>query len=230
MQLTLYRPRDLLILLNQAFYAAAKQSREQIVLADVEGAAKAISKHRLDDLHKEYEAIIPGIKEITSCFHTRPPDITYAEATELLDGLFENNELPAPVLQQLAILSRPEELLRALHSIGFIGFFDSPSSSFAFCHDGRGSDTTVSSSTRMLVHPCYWLSLGLTKNTLKPDEAQEINDEYEIQVVSKNPERREMVMNVFRKRTINRIQYSRVNILQLCISSLSVLLTIVVYQ
>lgn len=36
-------------------------------------------------------------------------------------------------------------------------------------------------------------------------------------MVSKSPERREMVMNVFRRRTINRIQYSRVNILKLLI-------------
>ncbi len=188
LQLTLYRPRDLLILLNQAFYAAAKQNRDQIILADVEGAAKTISKNRLDDLHKEYDAIIPGIKEITSCFHTRPPELSYEEAGELLTVLLESSDFPAEVLQQLAIFGRPIEVLQALHSIGFIGIYDAISSSYVFCHDGRDSEVAISNSTRFLVHPCYWLSLGLTKNSLKPEEAQEINDEYEIQVSSKNPE------------------------------------------
>ena len=49
---TLYQPRDLLALLNNAYYHAFSQNRDQIVYSDVESVAKEISRHRLEDLHK----------------------------------------------------------------------------------------------------------------------------------------------------------------------------------
>ncbi|KYZ84462.1 hypothetical protein A3Q32_09050 [Alcanivorax sp. KX64203] len=52
LRLTLYRPRDILILLNQAFYNAKKQDRDVIVDEDVESTARSISEHRFDDLKK----------------------------------------------------------------------------------------------------------------------------------------------------------------------------------
>ena len=53
LQHTLYRPRDLLALLNEAFYQASKNSQSQIVGENVDFAARTISRTRLDDLHKD---------------------------------------------------------------------------------------------------------------------------------------------------------------------------------
>ena len=46
LRLTLYRPRDVLSLLNEAFYIAQKQSRHTLILKDVESTAKEISNTR----------------------------------------------------------------------------------------------------------------------------------------------------------------------------------------
>ena len=61
LRLTLYRPRDVLSLLNQAFYRAAGVGRGEIVLEDLESTATEISNNRLNDLVKEYREIIPGL-------------------------------------------------------------------------------------------------------------------------------------------------------------------------
>ncbi|MNZ89600.1 hypothetical protein D3C78_1085320 [compost metagenome] len=86
-----------------------------------------------------------------------------------------------------ARLLQPSGLLQSLYSVGFIGVHDQSTSSFSYCHDGRTPDKGFENSERILVHPCYWLGLNLSKNALSPDEAEEINDEYDIKVESLNP-------------------------------------------
>ena len=60
----------------------------------------------------------------------------------------------------------------------------------SFLHDGKQPDREFRLDDRVLIHPCYWLALNLNKNTLNPEEAEDINDEYEIQVSSQTPELR----------------------------------------
>ena len=80
-----YRPRDILLSLNQAFYNAAKQGRNQIVLADIDATAKNISTGRLTDLHREYESILPGLSQLTMAFSGHNPELTIKEATAIID-------------------------------------------------------------------------------------------------------------------------------------------------
>ena len=80
-----YRLRDILLLLNQAFYNAAKQGRNQIVLADIDATAKNISTGRLTDLHREYESILPGLSQLTMAFSGHNPELTIKEATAIID-------------------------------------------------------------------------------------------------------------------------------------------------
>src|SRR5205823_2417099 len=54
LRLTLYRPRDLVGLLNNAFNHARSHGRDTIVNEDVEASAHETSLSRLDDLKKEY--------------------------------------------------------------------------------------------------------------------------------------------------------------------------------
>ena len=65
LRLTLYRPRDLISLLNNAFYHAFQHGRGTIIDEDIAVSAKEISESRYGDLLKEYDAILPGIIRLT---------------------------------------------------------------------------------------------------------------------------------------------------------------------
>ncbi|WP_343123210.1 hypothetical protein, partial [Luteimonas sp. FCS-9] len=82
---TLYRPRDVIALMNSAFYQAQRQSRSVLISDDFEEAAKDISKARFMDLGKEYEAVIPGTKALTASFSGRSPKMLASEAMLLLE-------------------------------------------------------------------------------------------------------------------------------------------------
>lgn len=189
LQFTLFRPRDLLSLLNQSFYSAGREERKTIVLSDVEKTATNISDTRLEDLKKEYKSIFPTISAAVTIFENGNPEMSYADAISLLDTLSltmsdENNERKE--LIDLAIL-KSDGILRALYSVGFIGTHDSASNTFTFCHDGRNPDREFSPNDKILIHPCYWIALNLSRNALAPEEAKQINDEYEIKVTSVTP-------------------------------------------
>lgn len=189
LQFTLYRPRDLLSLLNQSFFEAGKQDRQTIVLSDVEKTAKNISETRLDDLKKEYHSILPVIGSAVSVFANGSPEMTYYEAIEKIDTLstMADDEVTVDVQQDYRILGS-DGVLRALYSVGFLGTHDESSGSFNFCHDGRNPDREFSTNDKILIHPCYWIGLNLSKNALAPEEAEQINDEYEINITSVTPE------------------------------------------
>lgn len=51
---TLYRPRDILVLLNAAYRVAGWDLRDSIILSDTDTSAHQISNDRLGDLQKEY--------------------------------------------------------------------------------------------------------------------------------------------------------------------------------
>lgn len=190
LRLTLYRPRDLLILLNDAFHNAAKQERQQIISEDIESTAKTISRNRLDDLEKEYSAIFPGLPLFTSAFANRNPEMTVAESAAIIDVILRQDIHQPQIQQQLAIMQSPFDVMRDLYRVGFIGILDAASSNYIFCHDGRDPSKEFGEEARVLVHPCYWMALNATRNTLNPEEAEEIYDEYDVEVASETPEQR----------------------------------------
>ena len=89
LSLTLYRPRDILILLNSAFESAKRRLPDQlpttIATTDLEFSAKTISSNRLDDLRKEYRHIFKSIDAVTSVFANGNPELAVEEASQLLD-------------------------------------------------------------------------------------------------------------------------------------------------
>ncbi|WZV76169.1 hypothetical protein AAFM48_11830 [Burkholderia pseudomallei] len=93
-----------------------------------------------------------------------------------------------PAAEQDYAILKSEGVLRALYSVGFIGTHDENSNTFTFCHDGRQPDREFTSSDRILIHPCYWIALNLSRNALVAEEAEQINDEYEIKVSSISPQ------------------------------------------
>lgn len=189
LQFTLYRPRDLLSLLNEAFFSASRQGRESIVLADLEFAAKTISVARLEDLWKEYQKVFPAIQVATNAFAGGEPEFQAGSAINMLDErlLPLDAEVGHQVLSDIRLLGS-NGILQGLYSVGFLGVHEISTSAFTFCHDGRTPDKGFEASERLLIHPCYWLGLNLSKNALTPDEAEEITDEYGISVMSDTPE------------------------------------------
>ncbi len=180
--LTLYRPRDILVLLNEAFYEASKKDRAQIILEDVRISAKNISQYRLDDLHKEYSAIIPGLRYLTTAFSHRNPEFDLAEANAFLKPVLSSSTYTIDVEQHFTILCEPFEVLRELYRIGYVGIRDDETGAYVFCHDGKSPDREIAQKDQFLVHPCYWMALNLTRNALTVADAQEIHDEYDITV------------------------------------------------
>lgn len=187
LQFTLYRPRDLLSLLNEAFFSAFREGRQIIISSDLEYAAKSISLARLEDLWKEYQKIFPSIQLITSLFRNIEPELTVYTCLKKIEASqqsIDNSDDPK-IISEVRLL-KSSGILQSLYSVGFIGIYDKNTSSFSFCHDGRTPDKGFENDDRLLIHPCYWLGLNLNKNALTPEEAEEINDEYDISVVSEN--------------------------------------------
>jgi hypothetical protein len=188
LQFTLYRPRDLLSLLNEAFYCASREGRGTAILGDLDFAAKSISVARLEDLWKEYHKVFPSIQWVTKVFADGEPEMESRSASRLLEIALEalGENQPSPVLSDVRLL-QSSGILQGLYSVGFLGVHEPTTSAFTFCHDGRTPDKGFEASERLLIHPCYWLGLNLSRNALLPGEAEEITDEYDIKVQSSTP-------------------------------------------
>jgi hypothetical protein len=188
LQQTLYRPRDVLVLLNEAFRQAQKQDRSEIIGDDLDASAREVSQNRLDDLHKEYGEIFPGLRTLTSAFSGLPPDRNAAEIYQSLDELMSRDAYTQAVQQEFRILEGSENAVRALYSVGFLGTRDATSGHYVFCHDGRSPDKGFTESDRLLVHPCYWMALNIVRSGFDPAHAEQIYDEFDIEVTSDQPE------------------------------------------
>ena len=179
---TLYRPRDVLVLLNAAYQIASKQERGSIIGEDVESAARHASHNRLEDLVKEYHGIFLGIAKLTSIFRGTLAACQVSEAITLVEKYKENVTYDDNQDRDLALLGTAREVLFALYSIGFIGKYDSSNRMYTFCHDGTLSEVrSMSDNDRIMIHPCYWMALDIQVTSENNNETviNQINDEYE---------------------------------------------------
>jgi Cdc6-like AAA superfamily ATPase len=194
-RLTLYRPRDILNLLNKAFYNAFRQGRDQIINDDIETTAKEISRNRLDELHKEYEVVFPGLEHFTSSFSNGTSEVNVEEAYRRLDSVLAQDTYPPDVQQHFRSLNNAEDTVKSLYSVGFLGAKDPSSGTYVFCHDGKAPTREFVPADTVLVHPCYSMALGLAENALPPEQAEQIYDEYDIEATAAVPEKRRQHIN-----------------------------------
>ena len=138
---TLYRPRDILVLLNQAFHRAARGGRYEIIGEDIEAVSTQISDSRLQDLLKEYETVFPGLRVIVDTFRGVSPFCRFIEIIDRLNTMLEKEDYAEAAASDLAILGTAEQVFNALYSIGFVGFRESASGQITFRHDGGSADT-----------------------------------------------------------------------------------------
>lgn len=195
LQLTLYRPRDLIALLNAAYYQAQRQQRQTLIEDDFDKSAKLISMTRYGDLGKEYESVFPGVSSLTSAFANGGSKLSWAQAIDNVRNVMTSGEqLSREAAQHFAILETPETALHGLYGIGFIGIFDRTHGSYVFSHDGKRADRAFSQDDKLMVHPCYWSALNLSHDELDQGEAEQIFDEYEITIASHSSDERKKLL------------------------------------
>lgn len=183
LQHTLYRPRDILVLLNQAFHLAARGGRTGLIEDDVESVSLGISDSRLSDLLKEYEAVFPGLGIVISAFRGSTPFKKLHLVISELDRLVDENDYSEIGSGDLAAFGSGEVVFNALYSIGFLGFQDAGSGHITFRHDGGEADVRTENPDQMIaIHPCYWKALGLSRENVAIEIITEIHDEYENRV------------------------------------------------
>ncbi len=186
LRLTLYRPRDLIALLNSAIEHANRGQRETLIEADFINSAMQISTIRFEDLGKEYAAVFPGITQLTTEFASGPTQLLVSDATKIVKRVQDAPLIEAQVLQHLKILGTEEEIIKALYGVGFMGVLDRQSNTWVFSHDGKQPDKEIVASDRLMIHPCYWSALNLQKDLLEQTAAEQIFDEYEISIYSQS--------------------------------------------
>ncbi|HEO8482623.1 MAG: ATP-binding protein [Stenotrophomonas sp.] len=194
LRFTLYRPRDVIALLNTAFYQAQRQNRQVLIEADFDESAKSISMTRFNDLGKEYEAVFPGVSSLTAEFANGEAKLKLSEVISRIESVMNLPDLSVSELQHFNILGTAEEVLKALYGIGFVGVYDRKLASFVYSHDGKRFDKVLTDSDTFLVHPCYWPALNISGYELTQGEAEEIYDEYEIAIESQSGEQRKRIL------------------------------------
>jgi len=176
---TLFRPRDILSLLNRAFLVAARSARTEIIDDDVLEAAKGISDLRLKDLRDEYAVVFPLLKSLTASFESGKTEYAMSEVLDIILNTIQGEELSPEARQESAILKTPEAIVQGLYEVGFIGLWDEAGHRFQFCHDGASANRSVMEGDhRVLVHPCYWMALNCVSRIALPD-VPEIHDEHD---------------------------------------------------
>lgn len=186
LQLTLYRPRDLLLLLNNAIQHASAHNRAHIDNEDIEVTAREISLNRFYDLRKEYETIVAGLDALPKLFSGASPRYHLSEIAALITKACTEDWVPGDLKQEYALVGATDIVMQ-WYSIGFVGIEDEISGTFVFCHDGKSADLNIPTSKRLLIHPCYWIALGITETMLTAEEAESIHDEYDVEVFSETP-------------------------------------------
>ena len=176
---TLYRPRDILVLLNEAFLTARRDNREGIIEDDVIKSATAISHHRLEDLCKEYDKVLPGLRLFVSAFRGQPASRAMSHVVDSLEKMAEQNDYSESASRDLVLFRGGGEMFSVLYSVGFVGLKDPVSGNYTFCHDGTmRALVSVEASRETLVHPCYWKALDISIKDEPLDVMIQINDDY----------------------------------------------------
>lgn len=175
---TLFRPRDLVALLNKAYVIADRANVGRLAPEHIEEAAREISSIRLDDLYKEYDAVIPGLRELVNAVSRGGRESSTVAMGAALDEL-RNHSQDAKLRSTLSLYGDNPTLLEALHSVGVFGI--RVEDSFTFCHDGKPRSQSFKGEQSTLIHPCYWRALDIADDL---SDHPAIHDEYEVEVTS----------------------------------------------
>jgi hypothetical protein len=177
---TLYRPRDVIALLNTAHQVAWQAGRESIIETDLEATSALISRDRLNDLFKEYDQVLPGLQTFANLFIARPAIDSLTNIQTLLNTVAEG-PLSGKEGKDFALLGTGAEIFSALYSVGFLGVKEEGTESYRFCHDGSNADLrSLGPSRQIIIHPCYWKALEVEQTTAVETIVMRIDDSDDI--------------------------------------------------
>lgn len=175
---TLYRPRDLIVLLNTAYVQTSRSGRKELVKDDIENASKQISKNRLADLQKEYDKVFPGLPLFVELFKGKPAFREYGIIVEELRFHIENTEFNEMSNSDFALLETGEDVFFTLYSVGFLGLENPATKNLQFCHDGSSADIDATKTDqKTCIHPCYWKALDIKTELIEENVLIELYDD-----------------------------------------------------
>ena len=175
---TLFRPRDIIVLINSAFNHISRSGRRNLIKDDLEYASRQISETRLNDLYKEYDVVFPGLNLLIKSFTNKSAFQNYSQVVEQLEEAITNNDYSSTESSDFAVLGSGKEAFFALFSVGFIGLAVGTLQDVKFCHDGSPAQLDASDENQMCcVHPCYWKALNLQSEILEEKILVRIQDE-----------------------------------------------------
>jgi hypothetical protein len=182
---TLFRPRDILVLLNEAYINALREGRNEIIEKDIEKSATIISQYRLEDLCKEYDKVLPGLRLFVSSFRGKPATQSFQEAVDHLQYVADKSDYSDTAARDLVLFENGGEMFSALYSVGFMGLKDRASGNYTFCHDGTMfALVKIDAMRETLVHPCYWKALDISVLSGSEQMLIQVNDEYRVSTTS----------------------------------------------
>ncbi len=177
---TLYRPRDLIVLLNSAYVQTARGGRKSLIKNDIEAASKQISQNRLFDLQKEYDEVFPGLPYFIELFEGAPAFQDYGTVVKLLEQHIQNSDFDFYGKSDFAILGTGESAFFALYSVGFLGMEDHVTKKLQFCHDGSSANIDAIKNNQITcIHPCYWKALDARSELIEEQIVIDIYDDNE---------------------------------------------------
>jgi hypothetical protein len=175
---TLYRPRDILVLLNLAYMMAARGGRSEIVGDDVEATARSISKDRLGDLLKEYDTVLPGLTLFARAFQNGPVASKLSEIVQVLEEAIASADYTEQGARDFALFNSGREAAAALYGVGFFGVAFGREGRYRFCHDGSLAEIDPAKvDVTTVIHPCYWSALNLHGDASLEEVAVQIDDD-----------------------------------------------------
>ena len=175
---TLYRPRDIIVLLNTTFNYIARGGGERIGKEDIEHSSKQISSDRLNDLLKEYDIVFPGLTLLVNIFKGKPAFQNYSDVVGALELEIAENDFLQEEASDFALLGTGKEAFFALYSVGFIGLENTETQALLFCHDGSSAVIDASKGDqRTCVHPCYWKALSIQSEMIEENILIQLYDD-----------------------------------------------------
>jgi hypothetical protein len=175
---TLYRPRDLIVLLNTAYIQTNRSGRKELIKDDIEISSKQISKNRLNDLQKEYDMVFPGLPLFIDIFKGKEAFREYGVIVNELKAFIDNVEYKEVGNSDFAILETGEDAFFALYSVGFLGMENPVTKNLRFCHDGSSADIDATKTDqRVCIHPCYWKALDIKSELIEENIIIELYDD-----------------------------------------------------
>jgi hypothetical protein len=194
LEFTLFRPRDILTLLNQAYITALRSGRDEIIDDDIEATSKQISEDRLEDLLKEYDKVFPGLNLFVEIFRGVNAVNKLGEVVQIIDREMAKVKFDKQEFKDFAVLGSAQQVFYALYSVGFIGLENTSGGGYIFCHDGSKSNLdAITDSQITCIHPCYWKALEVIPNKMSEEVLSDIHDEYQIKF---NPDVKDMRMKM----------------------------------